>query len=60
MTGDSTLPGCFTLKRPMPPNRCETCRYREDCGRYVRRDTLTDVLRAVKEAKAIAKGEKLV
>jgi len=44
MPGDSTLPGCFTLKRPMPPNKCENCKYREDCGKFVRKDKLKPIL----------------
>jgi len=44
MVDDSSLPGCFSLNRALPPNRCETCRHREDCKKYVKKDTLKEIL----------------
>jgi len=44
-----TLPGCFSLGKPLPPNRCETCRYREDCRKYIRKGALKAVLARIEE-----------
>jgi len=51
-----TLPGCFSLRRPLPPNKCETCRFREDCQKYVNKDVLKAILGKIAEAKAVLKG----
>jgi len=49
MVDDSTLPGCFSLGKPLPPNRCETCKYCEDCRKYIRKDVLKAVLARIEE-----------
>ena len=57
---DSTLPGCFSLGKPLPPNRCETCRYREDCKKYVPKTKLQAILAKLEKLEAVLReGEKI-
>jgi len=62
-TEDSTLPGCFGLKKPLPPNNCKNCQFREDCSRYVPRTTLKPLiahaLQIVERAEATIQGVKM-
>jgi len=57
MTGDSTLPGCFSLyPKPLPPNRCENCPYREDCQKFVSKEALKPILAKLAELKQTLQG----
>jgi len=55
MTGESTLPGCFAIGKPIPPNRCQNCPYRADCRKYVRKEDLKPILAKIEEIEAIIK-----
>jgi hypothetical protein len=55
---NSTLPGCFSLGKPLPPNRCETCRYAGECRRFVRKDTLKEILVRLDQIEQKLRGER--
>jgi hypothetical protein len=52
MSGADSLPGCFAINKPLPPNKCETCRYREDCKRFVPKAKLEPILSKILEIEA--------
>jgi hypothetical protein len=61
MSDNGTLPGCFSLRKPLPPNRCETCRYREECKKYVLKVALQPILAKLERLETVlreARGEK--
>jgi multimeric flavodoxin WrbA len=59
MTDGNSLPGCFTLKKAIPPNQCETCKFADACKKYVAKDRLKPLVSKILEAEAILRGEKI-
>jgi len=53
---DSTLPGCFALGKPIAPNKCENCKFREDCKRYIPKDALKPLFAKILELQSIVRG----
>jgi hypothetical protein len=52
-----TLPGCFALyPKALLPNSCSTCRFREDCQKYVRRDALKLILLKIEDLERKLRG----
>lgn len=51
-----SLPGCFSeYPNAVAPNRCETCPFREDCKRYVKREDVLafcrDILQIIEKVE---------
>jgi len=52
----NSVPSCLGM--PIAPNNCKNCGWTEVCKRVVAKERLASVLDAVREAKAIVKGER--
>jgi putative component of membrane protein insertase Oxa1/YidC/SpoIIIJ protein YidD len=53
----NTLPGCFTLyPKALPPNNCSTCRFREDCQKYMRKEALKLILTKIEDLEQKLRG----
>jgi hypothetical protein len=55
---NNSVPGCLGYPKPIPPNNCQNCGWTEVCKRVVAKERLAPILDVVRQAKAIAKGEK--
>ena len=56
---DDTLPGCIGyFGKPITPNNCHSCGWAELCRKIVARERLASLMAAVREAKAVIRGEK--
>lgn len=51
----NTLPGCLGYyKNPIPPNMCESCRYRKVCRRVISMERYKEILEKIEK---LTKGE---
>ena len=55
---DGTLPGCFSLRTPTAPNRCETCKFADACKKYVAKERLKPLVSKILEVQEILRGER--
>jgi len=52
-----TLPGCFGyFGKPVAPNVCSLCPVKEDCQKYVPKESLKLVLDKLLELKVVLRG----
>jgi len=58
MNDRNTLPGCFSLRKPIPPNSCENCPVKDDCQKYVAKAALKTILIEVEGIQEILRGER--
>ena len=58
MTVDS-LPRCFALHKPVPPNDCENCAVRGLCYKVILKSDLKPILERVEKIERIIRGEKV-
>jgi hypothetical protein len=56
---NNSVPGCVGFyPKSIPPNNCQNCGWIDVCKRVVAKERLATILADVREAKAIAKGER--
>jgi len=57
---NDTLPGCIGYYgKPIRPNQCENCPFKDDCKKYVPKEQLKPVLLKIFEIKQVLRGEKV-
>jgi hypothetical protein len=58
MTDSNSLPGCFTLQKAIPPNQCETCKFADDCKKYIAKERLKPLVSQILEVEELLRGGK--